>query len=160
MFIFVVISLTGHNTGSISSPSTPSPGTPSSYREPAAVNQPKIAIASPSTPSPPTPSSYNEPAAINQPKIANQNTTKQDVLPSCEPSTIDQALCQTTFSTFGVTDRPTLADDHDGDDYENTSYHLLNQHRTVENSDSLNKDGLEDSHSSFSTFSVPANRYL
>ena len=108
-------------------------------------------VSSLTTPSPATPSSYREPAAIIQANIMSQTMTKQDILPSCEPSIIDRELCQTTYSTFGVTDRPTVADDYGSEDYENTGHHLLQQQRTA---DSLYKDRLEDSYSSFSAFSV------
>ena len=72
-------------------------------------------IVNPSITSSTTPLSYSESSAID---IISLNTTKQDVLSSHEPSTIDQALPQTTFNTFGVTDRPAVADDHDSHDYE------------------------------------------
>ena len=117
-------------------------------------------IVSPSTTTSATPSSYSEPSAVDQADMVNPNVTKQDVVSPHEPSTIDQALSQTTFSTFGVTDRPAVADGYNIHDYEDSSDFLLQQHRTVEQSDSFNRDGLEDSHSSFSTFSVPANRFL
>lgn len=87
---------------------------------------------------------------------ASPSATSQDTCsPRCEPATIDHTLCQGTFSTFGVSGSPTTPDD-----YENIHADHFIQHKGVEKSDSQYKDGLEDSHSSFSTFSVPANRFL
>lgn len=176
-----MMSPTGH-TGNINSPSTPSSASPLSYSKLSAIDQ--ASIVSPimtkrdmlSSREPPTINQANiaspstikqdvlstrEPTPIDQVNIASSSTVKQEVVSSHEPPTIDQALCQTTFSTFGVTNRPSVADDdHNSHDYENSGDYFLQQHRTVEQSDSLNKDGLEDSHSSFSTFSVPANQFL
>lgn len=70
-----------------------------------------------------------------------------------EPITIDQMFSQKTFSTFGVTSSSPAGkpDDNCSD---------VAEHKDIERTDSVYMDGLEDSHSSFSTFSVPANRYL
>ena len=79
------------------------------------------------------------------------------MLPQPEPVTIDETLSQHTFSTFGVQDAPVMSTDnhhHDSCD------HPIEKKAAVEKTNSLHKDGLEESHSSFSTFSVPANRYL
>ena len=60
------------------------------------------------------------------------------------------------FSTFGVKDGPTVTTNNRDDD----SRDYLVERKSVEKTNSLHNDGLEESHSSFSTFSVPANRYL
>lgn len=83
-------------------------------------------------------------------------TNRQDTQSPCrEPAIIDQTLSRNTYSTFGVMDNAAAADDHNDD-----NHGQLVQHKSIEKADSLHKDGLEDNHSSFSTFSVPANRFL
>lgn len=76
------------------------------------------------------------------------------MLPHPEPVIIDETLSQNTFSTFCVQDTPIVATDNRNDD---NCDHLVEK-KGVAKTNSLHKDGLEESHSSFSTFSVPADQ--
>jgi len=71
-----------------------------------------------------------------------------------QPVTIDQTFNQQIFSTFGVASNSPTAKDHD------SNHEHFVQQTEVDQTDSLYKDGLEESHSSFSTFNVPANQYI
>ena len=89
-------------------------------------------------------------------------TNRQDTQSPChEPAIIDHTLSRNAYSTFGVMDNAAAADDHNDAYIHNDDNHgQLLRHKSIEKADSLHKDGLEDNHSSFSTFSVPANRFL
>ena len=80
-------------------------------------------------------------------------TNQQDTQsPHREPAIIDHTFSQNTYSIFGVNKND--AYDHDDD----SSGQLV--HKSVEKADSLHKDELKDSCSSFSTFNIPANQFL
>ena len=91
--------------------------------------------------------------------VTGPSVTSQTTLLSQheQPLTIDQTLSQTTFSTFGVSDGPSKA----AGDHDNNNVNNFIEKKGVEKTSSYDKDGLEESHSSFSTFNVlPANHFL
>ena len=95
-------------------------------------------------------------------KIASlSETNQQDTQSPChEPAIIDHTLRQNTISTFGVMDSPAAADDQNDAHVHTDDRSGQLVHKSVEEADSLHKDALENNHSSFSAFNVPANRFL